>query len=228
MSSANPPYAVIFDFDGVLFESEPTHCEAFARILAKLGVSLDWLDYAAHCIGLSDREILARLTARHPALRDIDAGDFLNAKSQAYEDLTRSGFPPIDGAPQLIDRLRDDGIPLAICSGSRRAEIDRLLKSAGLLDKFDVIVATEDVSQSKPSPEGYLLAWRRLQSADPTLPARRCLVFEDAAAGIEAARAAGMPVVLLGPEDCVAAGAHPDARIATLAEATRDFIKRLL
>ena len=82
-----PPFAVIFDFDGVLFETEAVHCDAFARILADEGIALNWAEYATEYVGLSDREILSRLTVRHPNLRQTEPDNLLARKHQNYFEL---------------------------------------------------------------------------------------------------------------------------------------------
>lgn len=222
-----PPYAVIFDFDGILFESEQLHCEALARVLADAGVEIDWAEYAEKYVGLSDREILERLVENYPGLGEIDPAAALERKCRLYESLTRDGITPIDGARELIARLRGAGIPLAICSGSRRQEITRLLDQSGLAANFATIVATEDVSASKPSPAGYLLAFERLRMQFPTLAARQCIVLEDAAAGIQAARAAGMRAVALRKGYGDVESAKPMAFISAFDEATPAFFQGL-
>lgn len=228
MSPLHPPYAVIFDFDGVLFETEPTHCHALAHVLSEVGISLEWADYAEHYVGLSDREILHRLAIRFAALRDIDLDDLLERKSRKYLETTAHGVPPIDGAPALIGRLIAQSIPRAICSGSRREEIERLLSHAGLANAFDAIVATEDVSASKPSPEGYQLAFRKLNALHPELTEDRCVVIEDAAAGVEAARSARMRVVALTKTYGDNASAAPDARVDSLDVLSHAFVGKLV
>lgn len=227
MAPQKPRYAVIFDFDGVLFESEPTHCEALRRLLVETGVSLTWPEYVDHFVGLSDQEICHRLVARYPALRELDTGAFLKRKWDVYAELIENGIAPIEGAAALVHRLRDAGIPIAICSGSRRAEIAALLEAAKLDKLFDVIVATEAVAQSKPSPEGYLLAHQKLRARGCGLAPQQCIVIEDAAAGIQAARAAGMPVIALRKPYGSAGNEKPDAWIESLCDVTNEMFERL-
>ncbi|MCB9853486.1 MAG: HAD family phosphatase [Phycisphaerales bacterium] len=228
MTTLNPPYAVIFDFDGVLFESEQLHFEALARVFAENGVNMTWAEYAEKYVGLSDREIIERLVRDHPELIDIDRTTALDRKGRFYEALTREGIRPIDGARELISRLRSDAVPMAICSGSRRDEIERLLHLSGLAANFDAIVATEDVSASKPSPEGYRLALQQLRAIHPSLSAGQCVVLEDAAAGILAAKTAGMRAVALRKTYGDAESAAPQAVISTFGDVTPAFIHGLI
>ena len=228
MTPQTPPFAVIFDFDGVLFESEQFHCEALVQVLAEFGVDIDWAEYAERYVGLSDQEIFERLIERCPSLGQVDADEALRRKWRLYESLTSRGIAPIDGVGELVNRLRNDDIPMAICSGSRRSEIERLLEQASLASNFEAIVATEDVSASKPSPEGYLLALQRLRSRHAGLSAGQCIVFEDAAAGILAARSAGMRAVALRKSYGDVGQAEPHAHIAAFNDATADFLHGLI
>jgi HAD superfamily hydrolase (TIGR01509 family) len=222
-----PPFAVIFDFDGVLFETEPVHCDAIARVLSRIGVPLDWKEYAEKYVGLSDREILDRIGNVHAAPRKTDIDALLQEKHADYLEMTKSGITPIPGAVDLIGRLHTNDIPIAICSGSRRSEIERLLFQSGLAKYFNTIVATEDVAASKPSPEGYLLTLRRLMERHAGLTATQCVVIEDAAAGIQAAHSAGMPAIALAKSYGHANSARPEAVIASLSDATMEFLSSL-
>jgi len=193
----NRPDAVIFDFDGVLFETEPVHHVAFARAVAPYDIRLTVDRYSELYVGLNDREIFARLQAAHPALEHVSLTAFLAEKNQAYLELTRDGCAPIEGVVALLSRLRRAGTPCAICSGSRGAEIDRLLDSAGLAAFFEAIVSADDVERSKPDPQGYQMVLEELRQARPAIRAGRTIAIEDSDAGIRAAAAAGLRVIAL-------------------------------
>lgn len=193
----NRPDAVIFDFDGVLFDSEPLHGRAFAATLAPYGIELTTPIYLANYLGLNDREIFARLQSAHGSLRMVAASAFLALKDESYASLTGRGHPPIDGVRTLLGHLQTNRIPLAICSGSRRADINRLLDSAGLSACFEAIVSADDVERSKPDPQGYLRALDLLNQLYPSIRADRTLVIEDSLAGMHAALAANLNVVAL-------------------------------
>ncbi|MFQ5430577.1 MAG: HAD family hydrolase [Phycisphaerae bacterium] len=189
--------AIIFDFDGVIVETEPLHCRAFLEVLPAFELPLTRETYFDRLVGLADHEILRRLLAEsRRSLSSQDTERLLRMKDAAYARLIAGGIEPIPGAASLIRRLADRW-PLAVCSGSKRNEIERILEQAGLLPFFPIIVAAEDVRESKPDPAGYLLALRRLRERSPVLTAGGCAVIEDSAAGIAAARAAGMRVVAL-------------------------------
>lgn len=228
MTPKPPPFAVIFDFDGVLFETEPTHCDALAVVLSQRGITLGWNEYSTKYVGLSDREILDRIGRGHPALRNTPMDELLDEKCRDYFTRTKSGIPPIPGVANLIADLHAAGIPMAICSGSHRPEIDRLLALAKLARYFETIVTTEDVAASKPSPEGYLLAFERLCERHPQLSANRCIVFEDAAAGIIAARGAGMHAIALRKDYGEIDSAGPDAVIESFSDVTVPSLGRRL
>jgi HAD superfamily hydrolase (TIGR01509 family) len=189
MKPVMPVAAILFDLDGTLVDSERESAEAMARVLRRdlaLTVTDAQRDFV---VGHSWREIYARLRA-----------DFGEALSLTFEELVhRSGAVRVDviaeqgmrimpGAVQAVRGLQ--AYTRAIVTGSAHDEVRQALGVLGLADCFQLIVAAEDYSQGKPSPEGYLSAARRLD-----VPPDRCLVIEDSAAGVAAGRAAGMTVV---------------------------------
>ncbi len=192
------PRAIIFDFDGVITDTEPLHFEAFARVLPSFGIPLSRETYFARYAGLSDREILRRILADGDrGLSDDDCVRLLREKDAAYRERIRRGIEPLPGLRGFVEHAARH-VPLAICSGSKSAEIEIILRQFGIEALFPTIVATEDVPTSKPDPAGYLLTLEHLRSGLPDLTPNDCLVFEDSDAGIAAAKAAGMRVVAVG------------------------------
>jgi len=179
--------AIFFDFDGVLADSEPLHHACWSEALAPHGIDLDWETYRNHCVGLSDRDLIEFVAAR--AGRAADA-DRLWAEYPRKQELFRQRVlaePPI--LPEVI-RLLDslDGYKLALVSSTSRAELEPVLRRAGILDRFQTLVCSEDVTSFKPDPEPYLLAAERLG-------VKRALVVEDSEAGLASGAAAGFEVL---------------------------------
>jgi HAD superfamily hydrolase (TIGR01509 family) len=176
---------VIFDFDGVLVDSEPTRFKAGAQALEEIGIPLTWERFLAIWLGRTD----------HAGLRDI-LGDRYEAekdrvvarRNTLYEEWLNE-VPPYDDAVALLGRL-SSGIRLAVATGSRRIEVEQILTRLGLLPRFRAIVTAEDYHHAKPAPDPFIAAARRMD-----LPPASCLVVEDSPAGVTAAQAAGMSVL---------------------------------
>jgi len=196
--------AVIFDMDGVLVDSGAHHREAWARLLAEVGVAPP-PGFWRRTIGRPSVEAVPLLLGE--PLEPAEARRLANRKHAHYVRLATGGMPAVAGVIAFIDTLRTQAVPLAVATSARRSDARGLLGPLGLLDRFDAIVTAEDVSRGKPDPEVYLLAASRLGTAPG-----RCLVFEDAIVGVQAARGAGMRVVGVAtayePADLVAAGAE--------------------
>lgn len=186
--SFQTPDAILFDFDGVLLDSEPLHFACWAEVLEPLGVRLDWNFYSRHCIGIDDREMLRMMATQSEPPR---AWDELWARYPAKRDLFRERTlhaPPFD--PAIGDLLAElhPTYNMAVVSSSGRAEIEPLLQAAGLRQHFDALVCGREAGGLKPLPDPYLKAAR-------DLGAKRPLVLEDSDAGIAAASAAGFEVI---------------------------------
>lgn len=180
--------AILFDFDGVLLDSEPIHWACWAEVLAPLGVKLEWEFYRDYCIGIDDREMLRMMASQSDPPKDWN---LLWAQYPAKQVLFRERMekdPPFDpGLPALFREL-DGNYRMAVVSSSACYEIEPLLRAGGLRDFFDTVVGGETVKRHKPDPEPYLLAAERLNARSP-------LVLEDSPAGIASGRAAGFEVL---------------------------------
>ena len=188
--------AILFDFDGVLVDSEPVHWACWAEVLAPLGVILDWDYYRDSCIGIDDREMLQMLATRaNPA----GSWEPLWAQYPAKKELFRGRmvekppFPPEIAA--MLERLSGE-YKLAVVSSSSIEEIEPMLSAGGLRHHFATVVGAGHVKRLKPAPEPYLLAAELLGAQCP-------LVVEDSEAGLAAGRAAGFEVLRVGHPDQV-------------------------
>ncbi|MCS6970462.1 MAG: HAD family phosphatase [Planctomycetota bacterium] len=197
--------ALLLDLDGTLLDSEPLHMEAHRRFLASVGIAIGDEELLAN-IGKGDRELYARLIARHG--RDADPRDWIAAKTRLLVELAQAqGVPTRRGARELLARARARGIPCCLVTSAQAWVAAALLASAGLERLLPQRVCREDVWRSKPHPDAYLLACQRLGA-----PPARCLAIEDSVPGVLAAQRAGCRTLAVAsaqvaPEALRAAGA---------------------
>ena len=186
--------AVIFDFDGVIADSEALHYKALNAVLNRYGVDIPkdihWQKY----LGFSDRENIEAVNVDYRAgWDDGKIRRMIDEKKQVFDDLVLKGSVIIHGAEVFIQRLVDAGIRRAICSGALRSDIDLMLSGSNFVNAFEVIVTADDVKHGKPDPEGYLMVLDKLNHNTSTpMTAGQCIVIEDSHWGLEAAAAAGM------------------------------------
>lgn len=192
------PEAVIFDFDGVIVDTEPLHYNAFRRVLEPLGISFTWKMYVDTYMGFDDRDAFREAFRSHGrGLDDRRLSELVEAKSRFFQEIIRAGVKVYPGILPMIESLHASGIPMAICSGALRSDIDPILSGHGVARRFLAIVTADDVRKSKPDPECYVLAFRWLSRSRPQAISapRNCLAVEDTPAGIEAAKGAGLSVL---------------------------------
>lgn len=192
----NPVRALLFDFNGVLVDDEPVHCDLLRELLADEGVSLSREAYYGEYLGYDDAGVLERaFAASGRPLTATDLNRLVAKKAAVYRDrMARDGYPFFPGAADTL-RWALERYPLAVVSGALRSEIEAALDELGLRSAVAAIVAAEDAA-SKPDPEGYRLGLAALRHAgDPTLPPDAVVAIEDSPAGIRAAREAGLRVI---------------------------------
>jgi HAD superfamily hydrolase (TIGR01509 family) len=176
---------IIFDFDGVLVDSEPIRFKAGVQALAEIGITLTWERFLAVWLGRTDQAGLREILGdRYAAERDR-----VVARRNALYEEWMDEVPPYADAVALVRQLPHE-IRLAVATGSRRIEVERILTRLGLAHRFRAIVAAEDYHQAKPAPDPFIAAAR-----DMDLPPASCLVVEDSPAGVTAGQAAAMPVL---------------------------------
>ncbi len=180
--------AVVFDFDGVIADSEPLHERALLETVRTQGLTFSHQQYQAEIIGYDDRDAF-------PAIYRLSGRDFdpaqadrlINAKTDLVHRLIRDGaVTPYAATLDLARQARDAGIPIAICSGALREEIGLMLEAFAAADLFEIIVTADDVPKAKPDPAGYRLAAKHLG-----IRPAACACIEDTPTGIQAALAAG-------------------------------------
>jgi HAD superfamily hydrolase (TIGR01509 family) len=180
-----PFAAYLFDCDGTIADSMPLHYVAWSKALGEWGCSFDEdLFYAWG--GMPVSEIIASLNVKHGLQMPVEV--VAHRKEQLYFE----ALPQLKAVPEVLEHIqRSHGtIPFAVVSGSARDSVTASLEALGLLDRFDTLVCAGDYTRSKPHPEPFLVAAKRLGVAP-----EHCLVFEDTEMGIQSATAAGMASV---------------------------------
>ncbi len=181
-------FAVLFDWDGVILDSSAAHEESWERLAKENGLALP-PGHFKRGFGRKNESIISDLLDW-----TTDPGRMLELslrKEELYRDVVRErGQTPLPGVVPFLDRLDAGAIPRAIASSTHRANIELNLSLLGLQTRFSAIVSAEDVTAGKPDPQVFLKAAEKLG-----FPPHRCLVFEDAPVGLEAAAAAGMRAV---------------------------------
>ena len=187
--------ALIFDFDGVIANTEPLHYAGLCQTLKEIGIELTEAEYYADYLGYDDRGcILAAMAANHRPADAAVVGRLMKRKAEAYLESVRHHQVIFPGVPKFVHDAAH-AYPLAIASGALRHEIEYILDTAGLRPAFLHITSAEGVTRGKPDPQPFLLALKALQQHDAGLIPSSCLVIEDSLPGVRAARTAGMKVL---------------------------------
>jgi beta-phosphoglucomutase len=187
--------AIIFDFDGVIADSERLHLLAYQQVLTPLGLQLSDAAYYKQYLGYDDVGVF-RTYARNNGLAwdDKAVSDLVAAKGQRFAHMSAQGEMLYPGSAAFI-REAADAVPIAIASGALTHEIEELLSRVELLDLFAVIVGADQTSRSKPSPDPYLEALYRLSSNGRTIEPSRTVAIEDSHWGLASAATAGLRCV---------------------------------
>jgi HAD superfamily hydrolase (TIGR01509 family) len=190
--------AILFDFDGVLIDSEAVHYRCWRELLAPHRITLDWNRYASAYVGTTDSYLLKHIYEIEKPSCDWEVFFSMSAqKKERFRQLMKKEPPFFDGIHEFLRSLSPYG--LAVVSSSSRTEVEPLLLTARLSTFFKAMVFGEDVNHAKPAPEPYLRAARLLDARMP-------LVVEDSEIGETSGRAAGFEVLRVGgPSEVVAA-----------------------
>jgi beta-phosphoglucomutase len=219
--------AVVFDFDGVLADSEPLHFRAFQDVLRDVGLSLTEEVYYARYLGYDDVgafQAIAQdsgVTLSRAAVAGLVAQKAV--RLEALEHGTSVLFP---GAREAVLRMAARG-PIAIASGARREEIERTLHREGLRSHFLVLVAAEDTAASKPDPAPYRRAVELLSLQGSGLKPSECVAVEDSRWGLVSARGAGLRTIAITHSYSAAELAEADAVIDHLDGLTEERLTAL-
>jgi beta-phosphoglucomutase len=204
--------AAVFDMDGVLIDSAAHHRHAWRMLLDEMGAEPADPEHWRLTIGRPSEEAIPLLLGRR--VSDAEARRLARRKRDFYQARAQKGLDPVLGVREFLESLEELGVPCAVGTSASRWDAERLLDDLGLLRFFDVMVTADDVMLGKPDPEVWVQVARRLR-----VPVARCVVFEDAPVGIQAARAAGMRAIGVTTahrdDELIAAGASltiPDFR----------------
>ncbi len=187
--------AVLFDFDGVIVDSEPLHFAAWVEAVAPLGIQVEWAYYREHCVGTHERFTLQLLGALAPSPCDAETLEAAYSRKKEIFSRTLFAAPPFaEGLRELLGALRKE-YRLGLVSSTNRYVIEPALAAGGFDGVFELLVCGREAEQVKPAPHPYLRAAALLAAKNP-------LAVEDSASGIASARAAGFEVLVIPrPED---------------------------
>ncbi len=193
---SRPLQAIVFDFDGVIANSEPLHLKAFQQALAPEGIDLAPAEYYARYLGYDDVGLFEALAKDSGlAMSGGDVSALVVRKGEEMQQMLRSGTVLFPGAVEFI-REAAAAVPIAIASGAMRHEIEEVIAAAGVSDLFVAIVAAGDTPHSKPSPAPYRLALERLRDVSGReIEPRRAVAIEDSKWGLDSAQGAGLRLV---------------------------------
>lgn len=183
------PGAILFDCDGTLVDTMPLHYKAWHMMLDAHGFEdIFPVEEFYAFAGTPAREVLDHLAENHAGLRAFDLNLLTDEKEMSYHALV----PSVTELPEIVAEARRfyGKIPMGVVSGGLGMVVRESLRITGIIDLFDVIIGSEDVTHGKPHPEPFLLGAERLGVAP-----ERCVVFEDGVNGFISAHAAGMKVV---------------------------------
>jgi beta-phosphoglucomutase len=192
--------AVIFDFDGVITDSEILHLRAFNRMLGRFAIEISKEDYYKDYLGLSDLDLLFALAEKGLLrVKPPEIERLAKQKEQIFAQLAQTQGTIMDGVRPFLRMLSENRVPMAICSGALLAEIELILDKPGLRKFFEVIVSAEQVEKGKPHPDGFVLTLEKLNQTrlDSPISPGQCVVIEDSHWGLDAAKAAGMHTVAI-------------------------------
>ncbi len=213
--------AVIFDFDGVILDSEPQHYASFFELFKRLGIPCS--ETADTITGRTSRDNIARVLKKAGVpceLKDVER--LSGMRDGIFLELILKEPKLLPGARALLEALRRDGVKVAVASSSNRKIFDALLPRLGLDGFFDAVVSGDEVTTGKPDQEIFLKAAKAV-GATPS----QCVVIEDSNAGVQAAKAAGIKVLMVFNPYTKQQKEKADAFVRTLEAVTPEFLEKL-
>lgn len=214
--------AIVFDFDGVLADSEPLHLRAYQEVLSAMGATLPREEYYARYLGYDDEGVFRTLSDdRGWDLTATQISTLITEKTEAFEQIVAGTDVLYPGAAECVQRLA--GVwPLGIASGALRQDIEPILRRGGIDRRFRFIVAAGDTPEGKPAPGPY-----RRAAELHGVPASSCVAIEDSRWGIVSAKAAGMCCIGITHTYPVSELMDADAIVTSLDEVTPRLIRSL-
>ena len=182
--------AFIFDMDGTLIDNMPYHIQAWLALFAEMGLEMTEAEFHRRLSGKTNAETVRDMLGDDVTPEEI--ARMAGRKEVQYRAVYGPQLRPVAGLSGFLQRSRDAGLKTAVATSAGSDNIAFILEGLGLMGTFTAVVGAQDVQNGKPHPEIFLMAAQRLQVSPDA-----CLVFEDSRAGIEAARRAGMDVVVI-------------------------------
>ncbi|MFH1521008.1 MAG: HAD family phosphatase [Candidatus Micrarchaeota archaeon] len=182
---------VLFDFDGVVVQSEQLHMTTFLELLEPYGVKVSEKRWYSEFAGTGSKHIFEVLVKEYKILKSVD--ELVQTRKDNYEKAVRNGMLKLTpGVVEFLKKLKEKKIKIAIVSGSHRTNINAALEIFCLAKFFDVIVSGDELEKRKPDPEPFLYAARKLD-----LTPDECMAIEDSVPGAKSVKAAGMKLVIV-------------------------------
>jgi beta-phosphoglucomutase family hydrolase len=220
LQKSNITRAVIWDMDGVLVDTAPFHLKTWQETFQKKGVTFTEDDFRRN-FGQRADAIVRNTLGQALSQDEVDA--IVEQKNRNFRRAVRHSIKPLPGAIELIKLLAESGFRIALASSAPVENIRLLTETLGIYHLFQSIISGRDVPESKPSPQLFLLAARRLGVAP-----ENCVVIEDAIAGVTAARRAGMHCVAVTSTNSRERLQEADLIVDTLESVTVEELERLL
>ncbi len=212
--------AVIWDMDGVIIDSAPYHFKAWQEVFQKRGVTFTEEDFKRN-FGQRNDTIISNVLGQGLSTSQIDT--IADEKERDFRQKVRQHVKPLPGAIELIKSLKEHGFKLALASSAPTKNIRLVTQGLGIKNCFHAIVSGREVTEGKPSPQGFLLAAKKLGVAP-----ENCIVVEDAVAGVTAAKRAGMYCLAITNTHPRVSLNEADIIIDTLESVTMNDLERLL
>lgn len=201
------PPALVFDYDGVLADTEILHWKSWATLVGQYGVQFTWDDYCELGLGVADDQICASFKKQAPILETVDLMRQNSDRKRMVREWSLAEPPIPQETIKMLNTLA--GYRIGLVTSSDRTDVEPVLRVTGVYENFDAMVFGDDVAKHKPAPDPYLLAAQKL-GVDSGV------AFEDSGPGIESARAAGFKVVKIDhPSDLASIVADVVRRQAT-------------
>ena len=217
---ASKTKAVIWDMDGVIADTAPYHFKAWQHVFQKRGINFSEADFR-HNFGQRNDTKITNVLGEGIAQSEIDA--LASDKEKTFRHSIRQNIKPLPGAVKLVKLLKEHGFSQALASSAPMENIRLILRGLGISNCFHVIVWGREVKEGKPSPQGFLLAAKKLGIVPES-----CIVIEDAVAGVTAAKRAGMCCLAVTNTHPRTNLTEADLVVDTLEEVTVDDLERLL
>jgi len=211
---------VIWDLDGVIVDTAPFHFQVWKKTLKEMGLLFSQEEFAL-IFGRRNRDIIAGLVGKPLSTEEMER---INGRKESlFREALRGEVRALPGVLFWLEELKRRGYRQALATSAPRENMEMMVGSLGIEGFFDEIVLADEVSAGKPDPEIFLLAAKALQ-----LPPARCIVLEDAVAGVEAAKRAGMKCIAVATSHHREVLAEADMVVDSLNDLAPDAFELLL